>query len=95
MRDAAVVPGLKCTLVFRGRPYHHHNWFDLISAVCSYRLERGADAVAPLSNSQLKVGRFRWPARAAAAVTFVFRQNGDRRRAVPTLTFVPLTPSAA
>ena len=39
MRYATMVPGLRRTLTFRGRPYQHKDWFDLFSAVRQYRLE--------------------------------------------------------
>ena len=39
MRYATMLPGLRRTLTFRGRPYQHKDWFDLFTAVRQYRLE--------------------------------------------------------
>lgn len=39
MRYATMIPGLRRTLTFRGRPYRHQDWFDLFSTVRQYRLE--------------------------------------------------------
>jgi hypothetical protein len=42
---ATKIPSLGRTLAFRGRPYEHADWFDLFTAVRTYRLDPGTAAL--------------------------------------------------
>ena len=62
MRYATMVPGLRRTLTFRGRPYQHKDWFDLFTTVRRYRLdpEIAAHITTPLLITSPQDEQF-WP----------------------------------